>query len=258
MSAAAPAVNTRSIAPPPRNNTRRNSIHASVSEVRRALHLSRRNRANSSNRRNSAARSSAPIIYTPDFGIVDLDEKLAELDLKTFGTMESQAKGELAKSINAIKAYFKKLNFIHVIFQINRNTAQSTSWYSVPPYIYHLFVIDVFGNVYKVDGINYGNEKYYVAPEFSRMTVGLPDVPAGLPSLYWIRTYNDKFVDEDAIIAEGTKLSDSQISFIKSVIPSQVGTALSGIDDYNLALLFNMLPLLQNIAKETKTIYQAI
>jgi len=241
------ANNRPAVQSPPRNSSGRNRISPAVHAVRRAIHATRRNRANA-----NRARATPPVIYTPDFGVVDLDAELAALDFPTLGTRNAFVKENLGRFISAIKLYFKKLKLIHIVFQVNSNQFQSVPWAYTPPYTFNVFAIDNFGNVYNVTAIHYTSTS-------SSGDVTVPDIPPGESSKFYVRTMSGNLVDEDAIIASGTLLSDSQITFVKSGIPSTAGTAIAGSDfnESQFRLVFQMLPLLQNVAKETFAVYQA-
>ena len=244
------AANNRPAVPPPRNNAGRNRISPAVHAVRRSLHETRRNRANA-----NRARAAPPVIYTPDFGVVDMDAELAALDFPSLGTMNKFVKENLSRYVSAVKLFFKKLKLIHIMFQVNRSRSEAVPWAYTPPYTFNVFIIDNFGNAYTLHAVALDQERYLTGSDY----VTVPDVPPGQISKFWFRKNDGGLVDEDAIIASGTPLSDAQISFVKAGIPMTTGSAITGIDDYGaqLQLFFQMLPLLQNVAKETFAVYQA-
>jgi hypothetical protein len=217
---------------------RRNNARTST-----ANNVTRRNR-----RRNMPAvvENATPVIYTPGFGKLDIEHELETLNLDRFGRLESdRIKRNFLTMIKAVQIFFKKVYFIHIIFNItkaNRPPMTSMDAVYISPYIEELIFVDNYGNMYKPFLIPFS--LFRDAPG----NVVVPDVPG--ENRVYIRTLDGNTVNEDSIVSSGVPLSDTQVTFVKS-IPTLLGDAFG---ESCISMIQEMAPHLKTLAKETSSL----
>jgi hypothetical protein len=156
-------------------------------------------------------------VYTKDFGKIDLDHEFRSFNTSRFGREDGILRDELSTVLKAVKTHFKKLYFIHVVFQIDTVPRYNTSgsWGGFTPRDYTLYVklIDSYGNIHT---------PYVHLPDSHIVTGYAYYREYGHPTVSILK------VDEDLIIAEQILLPNKFITQIKQ-LPKELGTALGGV-----------------------------